>query len=474
MRTKHEEHAAACYFQEFLKLCAPRTCFEDTDVMTANDDITRQETVTMTCDEVAPSTLHALVAGIPAHRSFFAWRGKDGTFAVGIGHAWRLMSESSEAKLGLSSLWDLLRTATDGVFREPLLAFAWTFFDPEDRRADADPLWTAFSTTEMSVPEVLFLGKPGEPMRRVLVCNEARLEHVEASANAILKNAHHTTGRPRSVHLNWHAEAYTERVKLALQHIEAGSVEKVVLARCVDGITDEDFDISATLDALETQHPECFVFAIRPGGSAQGPAPVFLGATPERLLRVADGCLTTEGLAGSVPRGVSAAMDERLANELLASEKDRHEHEVVCLRIEEALAPHVSSLQREVGAPKIKRLKNVQHLHTQIQAQLRGDSSIVGVVDSLHPTPAVGGKPTQNAKELIRELEPFRRGLYAGTAGWVDANGNGEFGVLIRSAMIRGNQISLFAGAGIVLGSEPERETEETRFKLDAILECLR
>jgi isochorismate synthase len=442
--------------------------------MTANDDITRQGTVAMTCDTVAPTTLHELVAGIPSHRSFFAWRGKGGTFAVGIGHAWRLMSEPSEARLGLSSLWALLRTATHEVFQEPLLAFAWTFFDPEDRRADTDPVWTAFSKTEMSVPEVLFVGKPGEATQRVLVCDETRLEHVAASADAILKNARATTGRPRSVHLNWHSDAYTERVKLALQHIESGSVEKVVLARCVDGIADDDFDIAATLGALEASHPECFVFAIRPGGSAQGPAPVFLGATPERLLRVSDGCLATEGLAGSVPRGVSAAMDERLANELLASEKDRHEHEVVCLRIEEALAPHVASLQREVGAPKIKRLKNVQHLHTEIQAQLNGESSIVDVVDSLHPTPAVGGKPTNNAKELIRELEPFRRGLYAGTAGWVDANGNGEFGVLIRSALIRGNQISLFAGAGIVAGSEPERETEETRIKLDAILECLR
>lgn len=444
-------------------------------MLTANDEIGREGSVVMTRQKVTASSLHDLVAGIPAHRAFFGWRGKDGAFAVGVGNAWRLMSEPSEARLDLTSLWSLLLTATEGVFQEPLRAFAWTFFDPEDRREDdQETSWATFSSTEISVPEVLFLGKPGEPMQRILVCDESRVDHVSASADAILKNAQTTTGRPRNIQLDWHSQAYTHRVERALDAIAAGLVEKVVLARRVDGTTEDDFDIAATLGALEAHHPECFVFAIRPGGSAQGPAPVFLGATPERLLRVTDGSLTTEGLAGSVPRGVSAAMDERLANELLASDKDQHEHEVVCLRIEEQLAPHVSNLRREAGAPKVKRLKNVQHLHTQIQAELNPESSIINLVNSLHPTPAVGGQPSDAAKKLIRELEPFRRGLYAGAAGWVDSKGNGEFGVLIRSALITKNRIALFGGAGIVAGSEPGRETDETRIKLDAILECLR
>ncbi len=444
-------------------------------MLTANNEIGREGLVVMTREEVASSSLHDLVAGIPSHRAFFAWRGKDGAFAVGVGNAWRLMSEPSEAHLDLSSLWRLLRTATGGLFQDPLRAFAWTFFDPEDRREDdSEASWATFSSTEVSVPEVLFLGKPGEPMQRILVCNETRLEHVAASADAIQKNAQATTGRPRAIQLAWHSQAYTQRVERALESIELGLIEKVVLARRVDGIADDDFDIAATLSALDTHHPECFVFAIRPGGSAHGPAPVFLGATPERLLRVTDGSLTTEGLAGSVPRGVSAAMDERLANELLLSEKDRHEHEVVCLRIEELLAPNVSNMKREAGAPKIKRLKNVQHLHTQIHADLNPGSSIIDLVNSLHPTPAVGGQPSGTAKKIIRELEPFRRGLYAGAAGWVDSKGNGEFGVLIRSALITKNRIALFGGAGIVAASQPDRETEETRIKLDAILECLR
>lgn len=428
-------------------------------------------------DEVVPTSMSALVGGIPAHRAYFAWRAPDGTFLVGVGHAWRMMSSGRAGSPGLTRLLAMLKAAAGPLFAQEVRAFAWTYFDPAATSSgpSGGPGWEAFSPFEVSIPEILYLGKPDGPLVRLCVCDAPRLENVRASADAIQKRV--PQGRlPEDVvlELDWKDEAYAALVRRGLAAIEAGQLQKVVLARRVEGRASRPIDVAATVEAMVEQHPSCFVFAMRPGGSQQGSAPTFLGATPERLARVQSRTLYTEALAGTAPRGVSAAMDERHANELLMSDKDRREHELVCQRVEAALAPFAQTVRRVVGVPSIKRLKNVQHLHTPIEAELRDEATILDVVESLHPTPAVGGTPGPKARGFIAEFEAAPRGLYAGTAGWVDAQGDGEFAVLIRSALVQGDRLALFAGAGIVAGSDPETETRETRIKANAILECLR
>lgn len=427
-------------------------------------------------DEVLPTSMSALVGGIPAHRAYFAWRGPDGAFLVGVGHAWRMMSSGRSDAPGLSRLLALMKAAAGPLFAEDVRAFGWTYFDPNVTSSgqEAGPGWETFSPLELTIPEILFLGQSDGTLTRLCICDAPRLENVRASADAILKRQAHPEETSPGLELGWNDEAFAALVREGLAAIDAGDVQKVVLARRVEGRATRSFDVAATLAAMIEQHPTCFVFALRPGGSQQGAAPVFIGATPERLVRVEDRTLHTEALAGTAARGVSAAMDERLGNELLMSDKDRREHELVCQRVESTLEPFVSSVRRSVGVPAIKRLKNVQHLHTPIVAELNADASILDVVTALHPTPAVGGTPREPARELIARLEAAPRGLYAGTAGWVDAEGNGEFAVLIRSALVQRDRLALFAGAGIVSGSDPETETEETRIKANAILECLR
>ena len=417
-----------------------------------------------------------LLSAIPTQRAYVAWHAKDGEFRIGVGHAWRMMSSPGDSGLNLSSLKNLIQVAAGQQWSHVPHAFAWSHFDPADRRSATDAMWQDFAPVEVSIPEISWVWVDGV-LTRTIVCDEGRMENVVATAESMQKRALRSMQESRPEDL-WPTsaidgdEAYESGVNAGLAAIEQGLVEKVVLARALTRHGQRDVDVCLTLQTLLTRYPDCFVFAIRPGGSQNGPAPVFLGATPERLVRVKQGRVITEALAGSAPRGVSSQMDERLGNELLHSDKDRHEHDVVCERVENALVGYVENLER--GAKQIKRLRNVQHLHTAIEADLRPGVGAVEIVEALHPPPAVGGHPSGSALALIRELEPFPRGLYAGTAGWFDSSGDGEFAVLIRSGLIRGNEVVLYAGAGIVAGSQPELESRETRVKLCALLESLR
>jgi menaquinone-specific isochorismate synthase len=182
--------------------------------------------------------------------------------------------------------------------------------------------------------------------------------------------------------------------------------------------------------------------------------------------------LSTSVLAGSAPRGRTASEDAALAGQLLRSEKDRREHRLVLESIERRLAPLGLKLAFE-PQPQVLALANVQHLHTPVTAPWPSDARLLDVVSRLHPTPAVGGKPREAAVPCIRKLETCDRGLYAGALGWIDARGEGEFVVGIRSALVDGARARVFAGVGIVAGSDPGREQAETEWKFRALLDAL-
>ncbi len=248
---------------------------------------------------------------------------------------------------------------------------------------------------------------------------------------------------------------------------DSGDYKKVVLARAVRITrTEGAFDVNAALQRLRESYPAAHIFALQSGER------VFVGATPEPLVHVRDGQLLTTALAGTAPRGETDEDDTRLGQELLNSAKNREEHAIVVETIRDALAGLCAELE-VAPEPHLLRLKNVQHLETSIRGQLLPELSILDAVACLHPTPAVGGFPVQTTLEKIRRDEQMDRGWWAGPVGWIDANGNGEFAVALRSALVQDNQATLFAGCGIVADSEPESEYAESCSKLQVMLRGL-
>ena len=262
-------------------------------------------------------------------------------------------------------------------------------------------------------------------------------------------------------------EGFRDAVARALEGISAGEFEKIVLARAQDLKANQAFHPLEILNALRDRYGDCYSFSF-----ANGKGQSFIGASPERLVKIADGRLATDALAGSAPRGASAAEDARLGNALLRSEKDLHEQRVVLdsmMRRLEGLGIAASTADR----PRLKRLSNVQHLYNEIVGEVNDNLGILDLVEALHPSPAVGGSPREIACGRIPEFERFDRGLYAGPIGWINSQGEGEFFVAIRSALVDGDQARLFAGVGIVDGSIPETELQETNLKFKALLENL-
>jgi isochorismate synthase len=234
-------------------------------------------------------------------------------------------------------------------------------------------------------------------------------------------------------------------------------LRKVVLARA------EQVPVKVSIDQilrrLAKSYPTCTIFAF---GTAEA---VFVGASPERLVALRERTATTMALAGSAPRSSVPEQDRWLGARLLGDPKERTEHSVVLEALREALTPLATSVVAD-AEPRLERLPNVQHLITPVRAHLRDGVGVLDVVRHLHPTPAVGGYPREPALALIREREGLDRGWYAAPFGWTDGDGNGEFVVALRSAVIRGDTATLFAGCGIVGGSDPETEYAESGWKL--------
>ncbi len=261
-------------------------------------------------------------------------------------------------------------------------------------------------------------------------------------------------------------ETFQNAVRSGLQSIRANHFDKIVLAHAVDVVSPLPFHRIFSLNNLRTQHPDCYIFSTT---NAQGQH--FVGASPERLVSVQNHHLITDALAGSAPRGKTPYDDARLANILLHSAKELHEHQVVVDFIIQQLAQ--LGLKPSCSTLRLLQLSNIQHLHTPIRAIAPSEIHLLDVVAALHPTPAVAGRPREITCEQIHRYEPFERSLYAAPIGWVNHRGEGEFAVGIRSALIDGCTARLFAGAGIVAGSAPERELAEVQLKLQALLAAL-
>jgi len=259
---------------------------------------------------------------------------------------------------------------------------------------------------------------------------------------------------------------FERTIAAATERICAGELAKVVLAREVLVSAAAAHDPAAIFGAMRAQFPACFCFC------CGTPEAAFLGASPELLLRRSGATVSTVALAGSIRRSSDPAVDDHLAEQLLRSDKDRREHAIVAERIARALRPHAVWVEA-AAEPEVIKVANIQHLATPILAQLAESRSAVELAGALHPTPAVGGEPAPAAAAAIAALERMDRGWYAGPVGWMDAAEDGELCVALRSALLRDREARLYAGAGVVAGSDPAAELAETEVKLGALLPLL-
>jgi isochorismate synthase len=253
--------------------------------------------------------------------------------------------------------------------------------------------------------------------------------------------------------------AWSALVSAMLAAIRDGAFEKLVAARRTDVEAEAAIDVAATLARLGAAARGCTRFALADGGAC------FFGATPERLVARQGAVVLTEALAGT------ASLEDGAAA-LAASAKDAVEHALVVREIARRLAPLCAHLHA-ASAPSVRTLPGLLHLHTPIAGRLREPVHVLDLVAALHPTPAVAGLPCEAAARFIAAHEPSSRGWYAGPFGWLDAAGDGEFVVALRSAVVRGRRAWLWSGAGIVEGSEPDAEYRETELKQRPMLAAL-
>lgn len=261
-------------------------------------------------------------------------------------------------------------------------------------------------------------------------------------------------------------EKFKQTILSALESIHKKKLNKIVLAQTLDVLAGKDFSLYNSLNNLRQIHPNCYVFS-----TSNGKGQNFIGASPERLISIRDRQLIIDALAGSAPRGKTALEDADLANLLLNSDKEKREHKVVI----DFITQHLQELgiEAEVLPPRLRQLSNIQHLWTPIETKIPNSVHPLEIVAQLHPTPAVAGVSRDLACTEIRRYEDFERGLYAAPLGWVDYQGNSEFIVGIRSALIDGDRARLYAGVGIVRGSDPDKELAEIQLKLQALLKAL-
>ncbi|MFM9136185.1 MAG: isochorismate synthase MenF [bacterium] len=257
------------------------------------------------------------------------------------------------------------------------------------------------------------------------------------------------------------AEEWQAAVTEVIHRINSGEVDKVVLARDVEARV-RDVDARYLLRRLAQDYPECWTFSV--GG--------LVGATPELLVRRTGDLVVSRVLAGTVKRRGDETVDDSLAAALLGSGKDLEEHEYAVHSVARALAAHCTDLDVPTR-PHVLRLANVQHLATDVTGSLADDAPVLALAAALHPTAAVCGTPTERAFAMIRELEGMDRGRYAGPVGWFDSRGDGEFGIALRCAEVSPEGLRLFAGCGIVAGSDPDSELAESRAKFVPIREAL-
>lgn len=410
---------------------------------------------------------YALPSRLGSHAAFmpqFGWSDS----AAG-GERWLALGELDSivapAGAGFAAALDVLARA-----RERLKTLASLSPDPAavryvgglafDPRQGANPDWPGGEAARFVLPRVLLrqsgaraevtvLGTP-EPEARLLVERIRKAAGRDCAAARLLCVAETVPPDAR--------ERWTGAVQTVLRAIESGAVRKVVLSRDIVLDADRPIDAWELLRLIHARDPHGLRYCLRFDAAS-----AFIGASPERLVAQRGSSIACDCLAGTIARGATPEAEAANAAALLASEKDGREHRIVLEEILAAIAPHVRAVQSP-ATPAIMSLAEVLHLWSPIRARLRPGVGLGELIGGLHPTPAVGGSPRLRAMDLIHALEQRSRGWYAGLVGWIGHDA-ADFAVAIRSGVVRGTRMTAFGGAGIVRGSDPHAEWEETARK---------
>jgi menaquinone-specific isochorismate synthase len=353
----------------------------------------------------------------------------------------------------------------------PIMFGGFTF----DTKRKQTKLWQRFGIARMIIPKFLLTIKDGKCWltTNVIVQPDETLETYtklgmeQDNLFAELSQSYGVEPKPQIFQFEELAvRQWMESVRNVTHEMQNGLLEKVVLARELRVHASEVFSAESVLARLRMQQPMSYVFALESGSDC------FLGATPERLIKKEGAAFLSTCLAGTIRRGSTVEEDVQLGNELLQDPKNLHEHEVVVRIIKQSLGEVCDRIEVP-STPQLYKVRDVQHLYTPVVGTVREGISILEMVKRLHPTPALGGFPRELALDMIREHEPFERGLYGAPIGWADHEGNGEFAVAIRSGLLQGNEASLFAGCGIVRDSNPQNEYKETHLKFKPMITAL-
>jgi salicylate biosynthesis isochorismate synthase len=430
--------------------------------------------------EVADPCAAAFASRLASDR-WFCWEQPDRGFALaGLGVAHEATSRGEARFRDVAE--ECLAVGRGAVLEEPrglpagagpvwLGGFA---FDPD---GGGTPTWSSLAPASLVMPEIslcrggerTFLTlnavvDPGEDIEALGGRLAARIAGLHLERPLPLLDPHPTAHA--QIRSALPPRAFEDAVEAATSRIADGEMTKVVLAREVIVSAAAAHDTAAVFGAMREQFPACICFC------CGTPEAAFIGASPELLVRRAGASVSTVALAGSTRRSSDPAVDDHLGEQLLRSDKDRREQGIVAERIVRALRPHAVWVE-SAAEPEIVKVANIQHLATPVIAQLAEPHSAIEIAGLLHPTPAVGGAPWPPAARAIAELEQMDRGWYAAPVGWMDATEDGEFCVALRSALIRDREAHLFAGVGVVAGSDPAAELAETEVKLGALLPFL-
>jgi len=395
------------------------------------------------------------------------WQSRDGEMEmVGVGAADKV---TPEGFVGIKAAFDHMREQTRGSGAR---YFGGLCFD--SARAPRDVAWLSFGDFMFVLPLVEVVRRGS---RITLALNALRTRIEEDGAEAALSDLKslreidevdvfgelsvgQRTDSPD-------AAEWRRMVDRSLSSIAEGRLEKAVLARRTEYGTTAPVSPWGLLHRLRQNSSGRYLFGFQPDGGA-----AFIGASPERLYRRRDHVIESEALAGTRPVSDLPGETRQLTDELLASDKERREHQFVVDHLTAAMKSLCTDYRVD-SQPEAVKYGDVQHLRTDLSGELGDHIDDAAILRTLHPTPAVGGTPRPAALEYLREVEPFDRGWYAGPLGWIDSTG-AEFAVAIRSALVRPDGLSLYAGAGIVVGSDAAREWDELENKIAPMARLLK
>ncbi len=406
------------------------------------------------------------------HTETSLWLGEKDRSMLGLGTAFECNALGDQRFASIAATW---QSIIDDVVTQkhacPVALGGFRF----DQKRPASTQWKGFPDGSLTIPRITVRTKDNscQILASILVTAESAtselVDELLAFSTELFTPENTTfndTGNFIACESLETKDQWNSFVHCALESIAQSDIEKIVGARTLHLESESSISVANVLQRLHQNNPNACVFAFGRNDT------YFVGATPEILFSAQSGKFKTMALAGSSRRSADEKEDAQLGRELLACNKERLEHDFVVRTILKALEPLCSRLSIDTE-PSLHKLPTLQHLVTHFEGAIHKENTLLDVIEQLHPTPAVGGLPQSPALEFLRNHEQFDRGWYASPVGWLDADDNGEFMVALRSGLICGQEATLFAGCGLVVGSDPEKEFNETQLKFSTMLDGL-